>query len=47
MEGLTITLLQAAEVAEFFISMGAKGDDSVKRDADCVYAYKMAAHTKP
>ena len=39
--------MQAAGVAEFFTDLGAKGDDSVKRGADCVYAYKMAAHTKP
>jgi hypothetical protein len=39
--------IQAAGVAEFFTNLGAKGDDSVKRGADCVYAYKMAAHTKP
>lgn len=39
--------LQAAEVAEFFVGQGAKGDPNVKRDADSVYAYKLAPHTKP
>jgi hypothetical protein len=39
--------IQAAGVAEFFTNLGAKGDDSVKRDADQVYAYRMAPHTKP
>jgi len=39
--------LQAAEVAEFFTNMGSKGDDSVKRGADCVYAYKRSPHTRP
>jgi hypothetical protein len=38
--------MQAAAVAEFFTNLGAKGDDSVKRGADQVYAYKMAPHTK-
>ncbi|MDX2222133.1 MAG: hypothetical protein SFV21_05260 [Rhodospirillaceae bacterium] len=39
--------LQAAEVAEFFTGMGAKGDDGVKKNADFVYAFRLAAHTKP
>jgi hypothetical protein len=39
--------LQAAEVAEFFTHLGAKGDDSVKRGSEFVYAYKMSTHTKP
>lgn len=39
--------IQAAEIAEFFISQGAKGHGGVKRGADCVYAYKLAPHTKP
>lgn len=39
--------LQAAEIAEFFIGQGAKGHGGVKRGADCVYAYKLAPHTKP
>ena len=38
--------MQAAGVAEFFVDLGAKGDDVVKRDADQVYAYKIAPHTK-
>ncbi len=38
--------IQAAGVAEFFVDLGAKGDDSLKRDADQVYAYKIAPHTK-
>ena len=42
-----VSEIQAAEIAEFFIDQGAKGDDGVKRGADCVYAYKMAPHTKP
>jgi len=39
--------LQAAEVAEFFTDFGAKGDNSFKRGATYVYAYKIAPHTKP
>lgn len=39
--------LQAAEVAEFFTNLGAKGNTSVTRDAEFVYAYKRAGHTKP
>ncbi len=39
--------LQAAEVAEFFATMGTKGHTGVVRDADYVYAYKRAPHTKP
>lgn len=39
--------LQAAEVAEFFTNLGAKGSASPKRDAEFVYAYKRASHTKP
>lgn len=39
--------LQAAEVAEFFTERGAKGNDGVIRDAEFVYAYKRAGHTKP
>jgi hypothetical protein len=42
-----VSEIQAAEVAEFFTNLGAKGDDSVKRNADYVYAYKMGPHTKP
>ena len=38
--------MQAAGVAEYFTDLGARGDDSVKRDADQVYAYKIAPHTK-
>ena len=38
--------IQAAGVAEFFTNHGALGDDSVKRNADQVYAYKVAPHTK-
>ena len=38
--------IQAAVVAEFFTNLGARGDDSVKRNADQVYAYKIAPHTK-
>ncbi len=39
--------IQAAEVAEFFTNLGAKGNDGVTRDAEFVYAYKRAPHTKP
>ena len=39
--------IQAGGVAEFFTNLGAKGDHTVKKDADCVYAYKMSAHTTP
>jgi hypothetical protein len=39
--------VQAAGVAEFFISLGAKGDAEVMKNADHVYAYKRASHTKP
>lgn len=39
--------LQAAEVAEFFTNLGAKGSAAPSRDADFVYAYKRASHTKP
>lgn len=39
--------LQAAEVAEFFTNLGAKGNSSVTRNAEYVYAYKRASHTKP
>ena len=39
--------LQAAEVAEFFTNLGAKGSAAVRRDAEFVYAYKRASHTKP
>jgi len=42
-----ISELQAAEVAEFFTGMGARGDDTVKRGADFVYAYKLNEHTRP
>ena len=38
--------IQAAGVAEFFTNLGAKGDDSLKRNADQVYAYKIGPHTK-
>jgi len=39
--------IQAAEIAEFFTNLGAKGDDGVTRDADYIYAYKRSSHTKP
>jgi hypothetical protein len=39
--------IQAAEIAEFFTNLGAKGDDGVTRGAEYVYAYKRASHTKP
>jgi len=39
--------IQAAEVAEFFMGMGAKGHKGVARGAEFVYAYKRAPHTKP
>ena len=39
--------IQAAGVAEYFTNLGAKGDPEIKKDADCVYAYRMASHTKP
>lgn len=39
--------LQAAEVAEFFTNLGAKGNPAPTRDAEFVYAYKRAGHTKP
>ncbi len=39
--------IQAAEIAEFFTNLGAKGDDGVTRGAEQVYAYKRASHTKP
>ena len=42
-----VSEIQASEVAEFFTNLGAKGDDSVKRGADYVYAYKTGPHTKP
>ncbi len=38
--------IQAAGVAEFFTNLGAKGDDSLKRNADQVYAYKITPNTK-
>lgn len=40
------TEMQAAGVAEYFVEQGARGDDSVRRNADQVYAYKIAPHTK-
>ena len=39
--------LQAAEVAEFFMDQGAKGNDEVITGATYVYAYKRTAHTTP
>jgi hypothetical protein len=39
--------IQAAEVAEFFTGLGAKGHSGVARGAEYVYAYKRAPHTKP
>jgi len=39
--------LQAAEIAEFFTNLGAKGNDAVTRNAEFVYAYKRASHTRP
>lgn len=39
--------IQAAEIVEYFMDLGAKGDNGVKRGADYVYAYKRAPHTKP
>ena len=39
--------IQAAEVAEFFTGMGAKGHKGVARGAEYVYLYKRAPHTKP
>jgi hypothetical protein len=39
--------LQAAEVAEFFTNLGAGGSASPRPDAEFVYAYKRASHTKP
>ncbi|MCC6915403.1 MAG: IS1 family transposase [Rhodospirillaceae bacterium] len=39
--------LQAAEVAEFFTGLGAKGNATPTRNAEFVYAYKRASHTKP
>lgn len=39
--------LQAGEIAEYFVGQGAKGDIGVKPGNDCVYAYKLTAHTKP
>lgn len=42
-----VSEIQAAEIAEFFTNLGAKGNDGVTRDADFVYAYKRSSHTKP
>ena len=42
-----VSEIQAAEIAEFFTNLGAKGDDGVTREADFVYAYKMSSHTRP
>lgn len=42
-----VSEIQAAEIVEYFKAQGTKGDEGVKRGADCVYAYKMAPHTKP
>ncbi len=39
--------IQAAGVAEYFTNLGAKGDPEIKKDADCVYAYRIAPHIKP
>ncbi|MBL8643452.1 MAG: hypothetical protein JNK21_05930 [Rhodospirillaceae bacterium] len=39
--------LQAGEIAEFFMGQGSKGASGVKAGADFVYAFKLAAHTKP
>ncbi len=41
------TELQAAEVAEFFVDQGSKGDPNVTHDSICVYAFKLAKHTRP
>ena len=38
--------MQAPGVAEFFTNLGSKGDDTVKRSADQVCAYKISANTK-
>jgi hypothetical protein len=38
--------IQAAGVAEFFTNLGARGDNSVRLNADQVYAYKITPHTK-
>ena len=39
--------IRAAEVAEFFTDLGAKGDPTIKDDAIYVYAFKMSKHTRP
>jgi hypothetical protein len=39
--------IRSAEVAEFFTDLVAKGDSGIKDDAICVYAFKMAKHTRP
>jgi hypothetical protein len=39
--------IRAAEVAEFFTDLGAKGKPGIKDDAVYVYAFKMAKHTRP
>ena len=39
--------LQAAEVVEFFTGRGAKGGATIKPMHDFVYAYRLAAHTRP
>jgi hypothetical protein len=39
--------IQAGEVVEYFTELGTHGNNAVIRDADYVYAYKRASHTKP
>lgn len=39
--------IRSAEIAEFFTDLGAKGDPGIKDDAVCVYAFKLAKHTRP
>ena len=39
--------IRAAEIAEFFTDLGSKGYSGIKDDAVCVYAFKLAKHTRP
>ena len=39
--------IRAAEVAEFFTDLDAKGDPGIKDDAFYVYAFKLAKHARP
>ena len=39
--------IQAGEVVEYFTDLGTLGNNAVVRDADYVFAYKRAPHTKP